>query len=106
MERERLKCSDEEEDILAHSTKKFKESHESASEKQNGLGKKIGSYRYRLVGAIPSAFEQAFGFDCSMHEDIESDNEEEQSHEGSTRVCFSKEEKICMRSPWKKNSNY
>ncbi|KAK7848414.1 hypothetical protein CFP56_005038 [Quercus suber] len=102
MERERLKCSDEEEDTLARSTKKFKESHESAGEKESGLGKKMGSYRDRLVGAIPSAFEQAFGFDCSMNEDFESNNEEEQSHEGSTRVCFSKEEKICMRSPWQK----
>ena len=90
MERESLKRSDKEEDILARSTKKFKESHESAGEKQNGLGKKIGSYKDRLVGAILGAFEQAFGFDFSMHEDIESDNEEEQSHEGSTRCVFPK----------------
>nr|POE64222.1 hypothetical protein CFP56_67667 [Quercus suber] len=37
-----------------------------------------------------------------MNEDLESDNEEEPCHDGSTRVCFSKEEKICMRSPWQR----
>ena len=98
MERDRLKRSDEEEDTLARSAKKFKDSHSSAWEKENGLGKKIGSYKDMLVGAIPGAFEQAFDFECSMHEDLKSDNEEEHSHEGSTRVCFSKEDKIHMRS--------
>ncbi|XP_075633399.1 uncharacterized protein LOC142605856 [Castanea sativa] len=37
-----------------------------------------------------------------MHEDLVSDNEEEQSHEGSARVYYSKEDKIRMRSPWHK----
>nr|POF22601.1 hypothetical protein CFP56_49716 [Quercus suber] len=37
-----------------------------------------------------------------MEEDIVSDDEEEQDQEGSTRVCFSKEEKICMRDPWRR----
>ena len=32
-----------------------------------------------------------------MQEDIESDNEEENTHEGSVRVCFSREDKSRMR---------
>ena len=36
----------------------------------------MGSYKEKLVGAIPRAFTQAFGFDSSMQEDLESDNEE------------------------------
>ena len=102
MERDWLKCSDKEEDTLARSTKKFKDSHSSVGEKENDLGKKMESYKDRLVGAIPGVFKQAFGFDCSMQEDLESDNEEEYSHEGSTRVCFSKEDKIRMRFPWQR----
>ena len=51
------------------------------------------SYKDRLVGAIPGAFEQAFGFESFMQEDIVSDDEEEQEQMGCTRVCFSKEEK-------------
>lgn len=102
MERDRLKRSDEEEDTLARSTKKFKDSHSSVKVKEDGLGRNMGSYKDRLVGAIPGAFEQAFGFDCSMHDDLVSDSEEEQSHEGSARVYFSKEDKIRMRSPWHK----
>ena len=102
MERDRLKCSDKEEHTLARTTKKFKDSHSSIGEKENDLGKKMESYEDRLVGAILGAFEQAFGFDCSMQEDLESDNEEEYSHEGSTKVCFSKEDKIPMRFPWQR----
>lgn len=62
------------------------------------------SYKDRLVGAIPGAFEQAFGFESFMQEDIVSDDEEEQEQMGCTRVCFSKEEKTQMRDPWKKAS--
>ena len=53
-----------------------------------------------MVGAIPGAFEQAFGFESLMQEDLELDTEEENPHEGSARVCFSKEEKACIRAPW------
>ena len=50
---------------------------------RNGFGKNDrsgyhrGSYKDRLVGSIPGAYEQAFGFETSMEEDIESDEEEE-----------------------------
>nr|POF19021.1 hypothetical protein CFP56_26451 [Quercus suber] len=104
MERETLKRSDEEEDTLARSTKKFKDGHRVHETKESGMGVKMGSYKDKLVGAIPGAFAQAFGFDVSMQEDVESDCEEENEQDGSSsiRIGFTKEEKIHMRSPWQK----
>ena len=102
MERERLKRSDEEEDTLARCTKKFKESHRSNETNENGMGNKMRSYKDKLGGAIPRAFAQAFGFDSSMQEDLEFDNEEEHGQDGSIRIGFSKEEKVHMRAPWQK----
>ena len=102
MERERLKRSDEEEDTLARSTKKFKDSHCVDGMRENDKGNNGVSYKEKLVGAIPGAFEQAFGFDCSMQEDVESDNEEVSDQDGDIRIGFSKEEKMRMRAPWQK----
>ena len=62
----------------------------------------MGSYKEKLVGAIPGAFAQAFGFDSSMQEDLESDNEEVNDQDGSIRIGFTKEEKARMRVPWQK----
>ena len=102
MERERLKRSNEEEDTLARSTKKFKDSHRAHEMNEIGKGNKVESYKDKLVGAIPGAFAEAFGFDCSMQEDLESDNEEENEQDGNIRIGFPKEEKIRMRAPWQK----
>ena len=102
MERERSKRSDEEEDTLARSTKKFKDSHRFHETNENGKGNKVESYKDKLVGPIPGAFAQAFGIDCSMQEDLESDNEEENEQDGNIRIGFSKEEKVRMRAPWQK----
>ena len=95
IERENLKRSDEEADTLARSTKKFKDSHQIAEDKEGNQHAKVGSYRDKLVGAIPSAFEKAFGFASAMQEDVESDNEDEEIQDGSLRVCFSREDKSC-----------
>lgn len=100
MERENLKCSDEEEDTMARSTKKFKDSHQLAGDEEDSLPAKVGSYRDKLVGSIPGAFEKAFGFDSAMQEDIEFDNEDEHAQDGSVRVCFSRDDKSRMRAPW------
>ena len=64
-----MKRSEEEEDTLARSTKKFKDSHRSHETIENGMGSKMGSYKEKLVGAIPGAFAQVFGFDSSMQEE-------------------------------------
>lgn len=102
MIKDRLKRFDEEEDTLARSTKKFKESHHPTEANENGVGIKMGSYKDKLVGAIPGAFAQAFRFGSLMQEDLESDNVEEYVHDDSVRVCFSKEDKVRMRAPWQK----
>uniref|UniRef100_A0A7N2KTI6 DUF4283 domain-containing protein n=1 Tax=Quercus lobata TaxID=97700 RepID=A0A7N2KTI6_QUELO len=102
MERERLKRSEEEEDALARSTKKFKESHSFQETNEKGKGIKIGSYKDKLVGAMPGAFAQAFGLKSAMQEDLESNIEEESDQDGSLRIGFSREEKVQMRTPWQK----
>ena len=102
MERERLKRSNEEEDTLARSTKKFKDSHSVDGARENVKGNNVESYKDKLVGAIPGAFAQALGFECSMQEDVESNNEEDSDQDGNIRVGFSKEEKMRMRAPWQK----
>ena len=102
MERERLKRSEEEEDTLARSTKKFKDSHRLHETNENGTRIKMGSYKDKLVGAIPGAFTQVFGFDSSMQEDLGSDNEEVNDQDGSIIIGFTKEKKVCMRAPWQK----
>nr|POE55019.1 hypothetical protein CFP56_77390 [Quercus suber] len=80
MERERLKRSNEEEDTLARSTKKFKDSHRFHGTIENEKGKvnKVGSYN---------------------EEDLELDNEEDNDQDGNIRIGFSKEEKIRYPRP-------
>nr|POE76606.1 hypothetical protein CFP56_15300 [Quercus suber] len=74
-ERETLKCAKEEEDALARSTKKFKESHAETDENQENPFKNATSYRDKHIGEIPRAFEQAFGLSNDMDEDVQSDSE-------------------------------
>ena len=100
MERERLKRSEEEEDTLSRNTKKFKESHQAIGERNENHMARMGSYRDKLVGSIPGAFEKAFGFDSAMQEDVESDEEDENTQDENIRLCFSREEKTRMRAPW------
>ena len=100
MERERLKRSEEEEDTLSCSTKKCKESHQTTGDRNENHMARMGSYRDKLVGSIPGAFEKAFGFDSAMQEDVESDQEDENALDDNIKVCFSREEKTRMRAPW------
>ena len=103
MARER---SIEEEDTLERSTKKFKDDHLVGGTYGRGLGNETkkgsasGSYRDRLVGSILGAYEQVFGFESVMEEEIESDEEEEGLCEGMTTLSLSKEEKHRIREPW------
>ena len=88
------------EDTLSHSTKKFKESYQNTGDKNENHMARMGSYRDKLVGSIPGAFEKAFGFDSAMQEDTEFDQEDEDSQNENIKVCFSREEKARMRAPW------
>ena len=88
--RERQKRSEEEKDTLARSTKKFKDNHFVGEGNEGTSATRQGSYKDKLVKAIPGAFKQAFGFGDTMHEDLESDTEDDNLGEGSTRILFSK----------------
>ena len=72
--------SREEDDELQRSTKKVKEnSHDRGPSEQlpPSLGEEGSSYKEKLIGDIPGAFEQAFDFDNVMETKAKSDNEEE-----------------------------
>nr|POF12083.1 uncharacterized protein CFP56_08850 [Quercus suber] len=100
MERER---SSEESDALERSTKKFKDNH-CEEEHQSGYSgstdNAFRSYKDKLVGDIPGAYEQAFGFDTFMEDEADSDCEETSLCEGMVAVSLSKEEKVRIRGPW------
>ena len=102
MERETLKRTEEEEDALVRSTKKFKDSHTSPDVNQENPFKSSTSYRDKLTGEIPGAFVQAFGLSNDMEEDMQSDSENGEDTEGNLVVCLSKEEKARIRAVWKK----
>jgi hypothetical protein len=97
-ERER---SLEEDDILTRSTKKYKDHHHTPlGATETPSSPPLGSYRDRLVGAIPGAYEQAFGFDSPMQEDVESDEEVETPGAGCVAIGLTREEKLRIRAPW------
>ncbi|KAL0010528.1 hypothetical protein SO802_005636 [Lithocarpus litseifolius] len=62
--------------------------------------KSAGSYKDRLLGSIPGAYEQAFGLDSAMHEDYAFDVEETSLEEGVAAVGVSKEDKVRIRALW------
>lgn len=95
--------SREEDEELQRSTKKVKEDHcmgpqsgayPSASEE----GPR--SYKDKLTGEIPGAFEQAFVAESSMDTEIESDDEFTDLLPGEAAVKLSGERKGKMRAPW------
>ncbi len=94
----------EEEDTLSRSMKKYKDRHESldGNNKNNEetFVSSSRSYKDRLVGTIPGAYEQAFGFVSSMQDDEDSDDEEIEPDEGCVVVGLSQEEKLRICAPW------
>ena len=101
MERERPRSA-EEEDTLERSTKKFKEVHyeNNTPFEPLGNGDKVRSYRDKLVGSIPNAYEQAFGFASGMDKEVYSDDEDDELCEGMVSLKLSKDEKSRIRAPW------
>ena len=100
MERE---GSSEESDALERSTKKFEENHCVQENHYGNSGKETNafrSYKDKLVGDIPSAYEQAFGFEATMEEEAESDCEESSLCEGMVAISLLKEENARIREPW------
>ena len=100
MEREK---SSEESDVLERSTKKFKDNHcegEYQSGNSESNANAFRSYKDKLVGDIPGAYEQAFGFDAFMEDEADSDCEESSLCDGMVVISLSKEEKVRIREPW------
>ena len=103
MERER---SSEEEDTLERSTKKFKEIHPMNEVNTKRLrddrfaSYSANSYKDKLVGSIPGAYEQAFVFSTSMDEEDESDVDDDELCEGMAKLKVSREEKKRIRALW------
>ena len=101
MERESLKRSEGEEHTLARSTKKFKENHTLTEVEEVNPFRNARSYRDKLLGETPGAFEQAFGLSNDMEEDAESNIDEDKNIGGNMVVCLTKEEKTRMRAVWR-----
>ena len=91
--------SNEEEDELGRSVKKFKE---SSGARQFTPPQTLVSYKDNLVGDIPGAYEQAFKLDNVWDDGEESNSEVEPLIEGMAKVKLSKETKACIRAPWSK----
>ena len=78
-----MECSQEEEDMLA--TKKLKDHHDMSNTPARealNVGPSLGNSNEKLMGAIPGAFEQAFGLQGIKQEEEEFDVDEETTHEG------------------------
>ncbi|XP_050260020.1 uncharacterized protein LOC126705116 [Quercus robur] len=104
--------SSEEEAELERSNKKVKDvrhagfsvSHDSSFQSQGRLnspshGEK-SSFKDKLLGEIPGAYNQAFAFEEHMEADIESDEELEELREGFAAVKLSKGVKHRIRAVW------
>lgn len=88
-----LSLSREEENELARSTKKVKESHNASTDGNSiwhgSLPDKL-SFRDKLMGEIPGAYSQAFAFSDNMDAESESDEETEDIREGLAAIRLSK----------------
>ena len=59
------------------------------------------SYKDKLLGEIPRAFEQAFGLSNDMEEDAKSNTDEDKDAKGNMVVYLTKEEKTHIRAVWR-----
>ncbi|KAF3948626.1 hypothetical protein CMV_025403 [Castanea mollissima] len=95
--------SREEDAELQRSTKKVKENHcldhpQAASPQSSQEGSR--SYKEKLLGEMPGAFEQAFSFGLNMDTEAESDDEFPKLPIGEKAVTFSGSTKTRIRAPW------
>ena len=71
-----------------------------SSSHSNGSWNQTGTFKDKLVGEVPSAYTQAFSFEDSMEDDIDSEDKVENLREGLVAVKFSKDLKNEIRCPW------
>lgn len=78
--------------------------HDRGSRKPNTSirGGGCGSYKEKLLGVFPAAYEQAFALDNDMETDMEMESDDETSDlsAGIAAVNLSGERKEMMRGPW------
>ena len=94
--------SREEDEELQRSTKKVKEDHRMGSHfrASPSFGEEgLRSYKDKLVGEIPGAFQQAFVVESNMDTEIESDDEFTELPSGEVAMKLSGERKGKMRAP-------
>lgn len=95
--------SREEDEELQRSLKKVKEnlrdksSTEPLTPDSRGVG---GSYKAKLLGLIPGAYEQAFAFNSNVESEVESDDEEEDLPPREVVVRLSGARKSTIRATW------
>ena len=99
---EELECSNKKVKNVRHAD--FTASHESRSHSQ-GCSKApyIGdssSFKDKLLGEIPRAYNQAFAFDEKMEANIDFDEEVEELREGFAAVKLSKDVKHRIKAVW------
>ena len=95
--------SREEDAELQRSTKKVKEHHSlglSQPLSTQPSQEESKSYKEKLLGVMPGAFEQAFSFGLSMDTEAESDDEFLELPIGEKPVKFSGRTKTRIRAPW------
>lgn len=92
--------SHEKEDTLQQSTKKIKDGHTPDPSFLTPLAPLNISYKGKLIGQLPSAYEMAFNLLDHMQEDADSDVEEEDLCEGFASISLSKDEKVRIRAQW------
>ena len=95
--------SREEDEELQQSTKKVKESHRASTTLTSTPHSPKGSqksYKERLIGEIPCAYEEAFRFKASMDTEVESDDENLDLVTGIVAVNLSGARKVSMRAQW------
>ena len=75
----------------------MKENHRNGA---FGLEGMEGSYKAKLLGEIPGAYEQAFEFDQEMDTSVESDDDMSHLSRGMKAISFSKETKVHICAQW------
>lgn len=98
--------SREEDEQLERSTKKVKENHSKgtvrfpSSPRAGGEGGGGSSYKEKLLGEIPRAFEQAFAVENDMESEAEFDDKTLDLEAGIAAMNLSGEQKSSIRSQW------
>ena len=94
----------EEDDVLQWGTKKVKENHHDLVGHEPlcpGLDVEGRSYRDRLVGVCPGAFEKAFDFENTLEMEAVTDNEADEGSLGEATVQLTGDMKGKIRAAWK-----